>query len=291
MRAQWIAMAGLFTGCGSYWDLRGGEELPIGCANVLNFYLDADGDGWGEADSVGSPLCAPDVDHGLTASNNLDCDDTDPDITGQVGSLCPQDLDAGGTADFAGLRRGDSEYLVVFGASEPQRFSEAEARCQAWAGVPLDDAGGHRGLATLSTGPEAADVQQELLDGLGQSDFGAFVDLRWAGTLDTGAWEWSDGSAPDSLPACGGVEPTVADFFPALNAGDPNALPTLEEHLAGVRLVMVSSGGGWCRGAPSAASAPGYDAQSAHYLCERPVPVLSDYQDQPEGQGGSAVSE
>ena len=45
-----VVLGGLVSiaGCGSYWDLRPGEVLAIGCADLLNYYLDVDGDGWGE---------------------------------------------------------------------------------------------------------------------------------------------------------------------------------------------------------------------------------------------------
>ncbi len=276
-----IAMAG----CGSYWDIRAGEDLPIGCANLLNYYLDVDGDGWGQAGAP-TPLCEPDVAEGLTASNDLDCDDDDNQITGQVGSLCPEDLDPEGTSCYAGLLRGDSEFLVTCGSSPTQRYSIAESRCHAWSGQETEEGvPGHRGLAQLESEVEVFDVVAWLEDlPEVQPGFAVFVDLRWDGDLDSGSWRWPDGSSPDSIAPCGGSEPGVDDFYPALVPGDPNAEPTLEEHKDEVRLALVWDGTSWCRGTPDEGDAAIYDHQSAHYLCERPRPDLSQYEERPLGE-------
>ncbi|MBX2799818.1 MAG: hypothetical protein KTR31_19220 [Myxococcales bacterium] len=287
MRPLILIAVSFAAGCGSYWDLRKGDTLPLGCANLLNYYLDVDGDGWGQQGSLPTPLCEPDPDQGLTASNHLDCDDENPDITGRVGAVCPEDLEDGGAACFDGLVFGDSEFVVTCGDSSVQRYSVAEDRCHAWAGtqtssLPEQDEG-QRGLATLEADFEQVQVLEDWLESIEDvgPGFAVFVDLRWQGDLQTGGWAWPSGVVPEELPACGGEEPTVADFFPSLIPGDPNAVDTLEAGIEEVRLALILTGNGWCRGTPDDGGDLRYDHQQAHYLCERPRPDLAHFEERP----------
>lgn len=283
MRTGVLSAVLLTAGCGSYWDIREGEVLDIGCAGRLNYYDDVDGDGWGQVGSEPTALCEPDPQAGLTASNALDCDDTDPDVTGKIGLVCPADLDPAGTPCYSGLVFGDSEFVVTCGESQPQRFTAAQQLCDSWStDAAQDDTSVQRGLATLEAGFERVEVLEAWLESLEEVEagFSIFVDLRWSGSLETGTWAWPSGAPPDGISPCGGVEPTVADFYPDLVPSDPNAAQTLEEHKGEVRSVLVFDGVGWCRGTPSDGGA-GYDHQSAHYLCERPRPDLSQHEEQP----------
>lgn len=286
MRILSPSLALLAAGCGSYWDIREGEVLDIGCADLLNYYLDLDGDGWGQAGTEPTALCEPNLQDGLTASNALDCDDEDADITGQVGLVCPAELDPQGTPCYSGLVFGDSEFVVTCGDSSPQRFTAAEQLCDSWATDETTgsvEEAGHHGLATLEADFERVEVLESWLEGLSEVEagFSIFVDLRWTGELDGGAWAWPSGAAPDGIPPCGGTEPTVADFYPNLIPSDPNAQETLEEHKGEVRSVLVFDGNGWCRGTPSDGG-EAYDHQTSHYLCERPRPDLTLHEERPE---------
>ena len=146
-----------------------------------------------------------------------------------------------------------------------------------------EGAQGHRGLGSLEANFEQVEVLEEWIESLPETrpGFAIFVDLRWEGELEGGRWVWPSGATPDELPPCNGVEPEVADFYPALVPGDPAAQDTLEEHKGEVRLALVFDGSGWCRGTPDALGGEDYDHQSAHYLCERPRPNLAQYQDRP----------
>ncbi|MEM6929209.1 MAG: hypothetical protein AAF602_19880, partial [Myxococcota bacterium] len=62
--------------CGSTWDLRRGDTLPIGCIEVTTF-VDDDGDGWGGPGERGEVACITALPAGA-AGNDLDCDDDDP---------------------------------------------------------------------------------------------------------------------------------------------------------------------------------------------------------------------
>ena len=63
MRGALLVSLTTLAGCGSYWDIRKGEELPIGCAGLLNWYHDADGDQWGDPGSAPKADCGPDQEN------------------------------------------------------------------------------------------------------------------------------------------------------------------------------------------------------------------------------------
>jgi hypothetical protein len=288
VRTLWLVVVAGVAGCGSYWDLRKGEELAIGCAGLLNFYPDADGDRWGDPGSTPTPACAPDEANGLTASNDLDCDDADPSITGLAGAICPQDMLGGEATCLVGLREGNSEFVGTCGESPQVAFGQASQDCQAWAGWETPEAieqgrTGHRGLASLETEFEYNEIEDWLTAELGGAPTAVWVDLRWEGTVTTGQWVWPDGSAPTFVPPCGGIEAAPGDFWPELVPGLPESDEALSQHLDEVRQALVFDGTGWCRGVPTAA---GLEPRQAHVLCERPSPDLADYQMAPEDDSG-----
>lgn len=276
------------SGCGSYWDLRSGQQLPIGCAGLLNYYYDADGDGWGEPDSPPTALCGPKAEDRLTASNDLDCDDSDPGVTGRAGAICPDGMafPLGGSTCVLGRLQGQSEYVSTCDASPLVPFGMAAQDCRAWAGWETEGStAGHRGLASLETENEYVAVVEEWQAGeSGGEPVVLWVDLAWEGTLASGEWVWPGGELPTWIPPCGGVEPHPADFWPELVLGIPESDATLTEHLDEVRLALVYDGSSWCRGVPDAAG-DAFGPREAHVMCERPRPNLSDYQSVPTDDG------
>lgn len=304
MRGALLVSLLTLAGCGSYWDLRKGEELSIGCAGLLNWYPDADGDHWGDPGSSPTPRCGPDADNQLTASNARDCDDVDPGITGRVGSLCPSQmfsyLNEAGSSCVAGVQSGDSEFVVTCEGSPLAGSTLARQECEAWAGWVTPEAAeqgtaGQHGLASLQTDFEYADVVAWLETVAAGQPMAVWVDLQWTGAIDTasGSWEWPDngGTAPNWIPPCDGVEIGPVDFWPGLQLGVPESDVTLEESLPDLREALVYDGSSWCRGTPDVAGEP-FGPRTALALCERPAPVLTDYEDVPaEEEGGDGPAE
>jgi hypothetical protein len=288
------------SGCGSYWDLRKGEELPIGCAGLLNWYTDADGDQWGDPGSSPTARCGPDQASQLTASNALDCDDDDPGITGQVGALCPTDMFSGangtGSSCVAGIQSGESEFVATCTGSPLVGFTMAQQDCAAWSGWVTDPAaaaagtGGQHGLASLQTDFEYDDVVTWLETVAAGQPLAVWGDLQWSGSIETasGAWQWPDngGTAPNWIPPCGGTEVGPVDFWPDLVLGLPETDQAIQESLGEIREALVYDGASWCRGTPDAMGGP-FGPREAFALCERPAPALSDFEDVPEDDGAS----
>ncbi len=273
-----VVLAG--AGCGSAWDLREGATLPTGCNELFNYYLDIDGDGWG-VPTKGAPRvqCRPNFETGFTATNPLDCDDLNPDVTGRVGALCPSEIAGPSTSCVDGLVFGDREYAVTCVPVTPQRTTTAQDRCAAWAGSPVGEgaeepaegADATRGLADLSAGFERAQVLELWLLPLEEIllDHTMWVDQRWSGTLNDGQWVWGSGAAITDLPWCAG-EVAPADFYPELRVEQPEGREALEARLPELRLSLRRRPEGWCRGVPPIE--PPYERLTAHYLCERPRP-------------------
>lgn len=76
------------------------------------WFLDADGDGWGDPNTTGIVQCNPSDETDFTANNNRDCDDGDASITGRAGSLCPADV-AIGNGSIVQFSIGTREYLLA----------------------------------------------------------------------------------------------------------------------------------------------------------------------------------
>jgi hypothetical protein len=146
---------------------------------------------------------------------------------------------------------------------------------------------GHRGLAVLETEAEFNEVRNWLEDTVAPP-FAAFVGARWDGDSVAGDWLWQDDSSNfNFIGFCDGITPTVADFYPFLIAGDPDAEAALDNHADEVRLALIYDGAGWCLGLPILADDPQYDHQTGHYVCERPRPDLDLYADKPgDGEVG-----
>jgi hypothetical protein len=317
----------VLVGCGSSWDLREGVQgPPLECESLLNYYVDADGDGWGDPGTVDAPaepqpLCNPDENAQLTATNAMDCDDSDPDIGPDAG-VCPASIgddDAGEVARI-GLVRGTSEYLFVLatgpeaerGAVE-EKATEAEDWCESWAGQLTEGSPeGDRGLIVLTDPAEVAEVNTALdealatvgLDGVSCSgtELGCvamFVGMRWEGGVPTscespvvfdGGWVWEDGQGPTGdIPFCDNIEPTPQDFMVGTQLC---GLDDADEIVASLRMALVRRSNGWCLGtAPFQPGLPNLDEfgvsrgnhpDSAFFACERPVFDPAKYVDVPE---------
>lgn len=276
-----FAVAGT-AGCGSYWDLPKGEELPYGCADQILWFPDDDGDKFGRPDE--NPIESCEAPAGAYASNQLDCDDTAFEISGRVGTICPEEIGAGYVLDevtdqvtyleapstcFHAAVSQNVEYLGTCGTVR-LRFTEASSSCQHWAGWPADET---RGLAWPEwQNNEVEPVLSQLSSGV--TDFALWVDVRWtpgAGDpLTDGTWEVPP--AP-TYAFCGGTAPTPADFWPDVNFNDPDARAGAEETLPDLRLALVPDGNGWCLGLP-----PG-SPREAFPLCQRPRPDGGAYQE------------
>ncbi|MEZ4234615.1 MAG: hypothetical protein R3F59_00300 [Myxococcota bacterium] len=286
-----VGLSALGAGCVSYWDLRKGEELPYGCVGELLWYPDADGDKWGDPGTTGKPSCGPVEQENRTASNARDCDDSDGGVTGRVGAICPAQMAflEGGTPCVEGLQVGDSEIIASCGASPQVDAETAASDCVQWSGWDTEQPADavqpmNRGLAALETEAEYNSVTTWLAEG-GEPRI-VWVDLRWSGPVDGGAWTWPDGTAPTWVPACAGGETSPADFFPDLVPGLPESDATLEESVRWVRQALIFDGTAWCRGVPDAvfSEAQQRSYAGAQVLCERPRPVLSDFAVRPDGE-------
>lgn len=112
--AAWFLLAG----CPS-----AGPAEDAAPACEITWYLDADGDGYGDPNTTGVVTCSPDLATGFTADNDDDCDDADASIT--YGTTCPAAFvaDCGGTATQYGI--GTTDYLVI----GPSSADPSDARC------------------------------------------------------------------------------------------------------------------------------------------------------------------
>lgn len=315
----------VLAGCGSSWDLReGAEGPPLECESLLNYYIDDDGDGWGDPGTAEDPadpmpLCQPDETLKRTATNAMDCDDTNDKIGPDAGA-CPDSV-GDDDVDVArvGLVRGTSEYLFFLATGLPidrgqveETAAESEDWCASWAGEATPDAPeGDRGLAVLTDAAEVADVLEELdnealtllEDGTAncsgdETDCVAFfVGMRWEGTLPSdcddpsfdGGWVWDDGQGPTGdIPFCDNIEPTPQDFMVGTQLCGMN---NRDDIVADLRVALVRRDQGWCLG--PAPFMPGLGnleegiplgnhPDSAFFACERPVFDPANYVDVPE---------
>jgi len=242
------------VGCVSKWDLR--AELPVN--QPVPYFLDQDGDGWGDPESDEQRQLSGDVDSGYTARNNRDCDDNDANVTGRVGSICPVQMVVGGS-DWVGTVLQDQELVALYGTTDPVWTDAAQDACEDW-GTTLD--GGTNGKLAILTGERRSAVIEALDLKLGGAPFAGFVGA--SPQDDVGAeWSWDD---DETL-----IEDTdLCDDFVAQ--------PSLE------RLALVHRSGEWCYGTPENAfiATPGPDAPAyakfyGHFICQRDQPDPADY--------------
>lgn len=249
------------------------DELKIetGCAELL--WPDADRDGWG---SDAAPSCTVD---GPSATNGLDCDDDDRDVTGRTSVLCPADL--GERDGVATTVSGPSEFVVVWDPTDPVPPPGANDRCG-----PLGWGGD---LATFADAPTVVTVQEQV-EARAEVWWG-HVGVAWDGpTLDNGAWSWiddaDDGVIVQAFSWCNGMIPGPEDFYPLLNPDNPSHAQQINDELDTFRLALhYDPDDGWCLGVPPLEEIPsdpvlaaaGYGSGRAHFICRRETPDPEDY--------------
>ncbi|NCG21407.1 MAG: hypothetical protein GWP91_20545 [Rhodobacterales bacterium] len=307
----------LLAGCGSYWDIRDGDELAYGCVERY-FYPDADSDGWGDSFAEGEVLCDPDVERGLTVSNDRDCDDEDDSITGRANANCPVDLLPplnNVEPAYEGAVFNQSEFVFVYGAdTRITNAPSASGACRSW-GINASHnyhelAVGQ--LATFGSQPELAAILDAIRDQAETNGIGiyaGFVGIKWDNDENhlVGAWTFTDDSddalIQTGLNWCNG-EPMPADFFPNLNGGSgerlgvPSHIDAINDALPGLRLTLVlQESGDFCLGLPRdaipadvlvdieagdlsdpfVAELARYQGDEAHFVCKRGKPDPANY--------------
>ena len=283
-----IPLLFVLVGCGSNWNIAPGDELVIDCLDERLYFLDVDQDGWGDPATIGVLQCEPDGD--VTATNQRDCDDGDPSITGRVGAICPAELvSSDGDVQVGATVAGEGEFVWVFGGTPTRTYQESLDACQKWAQhpFPLND-NGQFGLATFDPSTNSLnEVQQAIVQGLvdagGDDTFASWIGVSWSGDLETGAWSWEDDSSDgliEDIGFCAGDAPRPEDFFPNLNIDDQDHKEIISQELERLRLALVlNDAGDWCLGLPSDAGADaGYELTRAHMLCERPPADPGEYE-------------
>ena len=257
--------------CSSNWEAVTVVDTDL---TLLPFYYDEDGDGWGDPTVAPREMATGDESEHFTARNDRDCDDDEaPDVTGLIGSICPQQLLGDGTVYKADVY-GGNEFIVVgppetptsddplgWGMVWPQYAADA---CSPW--------GWGGGLAEFS-GQDDAKIVKDLVytvEGNGLVGDGE-VFAAWIGIVaNGGTWEWESGAgvALDQLGFCGDSAPAVPS--------DP-----ARQRLALVRQLPNR----WCIGFPEDALKgndptvpPPYDEGFyAYFVCERPIPDPDAY--------------
>lgn len=253
------------SGCVS--DFRSRFELPSDCDRRL-FFEDRDGDGWGDPDGAFESLCEADPESGLTARNNLDCDDDDPGTTGRIGTLCPDNLVVGGSA-YVGFAASGREFAAVLpgpGASEevtPAFWAQGAAQA-------CGELGWGGGLATFANLTEytsvTSEIEGQLSAGQGYAGWVALVPSD-----DGSRWVWEGRESGLNLNEVGFCNP---DLPP-----DPADTTDPDRRVA---LVRRPGSGRWCFGLPSDANTTDteafvYPTREAHFVCERTTPQASAF--------------
>lgn len=256
--------------CSSNWEAVTVVDTDL---TLRPFYYDEDGDGWGDPTVAPRELASGDESEHFTARNDRDCDDKSADVTGLVGSICPQGL-MGSDTVFKADVYGGNEFIVVgppdvaatddpldWGMVWPQY---AEDACSPWGwGGDLAEFSGTDDAKIVKDLVYAADASGLVGDGE--------VFAAWIGIVaDGGTWKWASGEgvALDQLGFCGDAAPEV----PA----DP-----ARQRLALVRQLPNR----WCIGFPEDALngdepevEPPYDVGFyAYFVCEREIPDPDAY--------------
>lgn len=297
-----VIVLAISVGCSSNWVVRG-DAVPLRNCQSKLFYQDSDADGWGNGGANGAWVvtCDADATTGFTASNGRDCDDDDPNNTGAVGNICPENL-AGTEGLYAGAESGSSEFMAILAddseaseAAVATNYVAAATNCASWAGqidstpdadMATWEVNGH--LATFSSSAQVDELQSLVESNLSAgADVAVYVGVMWAGSdPNDGSWEWVDEETDLVLNSafswCGGDEPVAGDFTPFLNPDDSTGYEVGEEstspqaaaleEMEHVRLAMIFDGGSseWCLGVPE-------EPQTASYLCERVIPDPADF--------------
>jgi hypothetical protein len=236
------------VGCQSHWVL---DEPVDTQSDVYAYFLDEDEDGWGTGDAI--MQVSGDTVTFFTARNNRDCDDLSVEITGRIGSICPEDLVVGG-ATYAGAVYGGSEFVLVQDGTALVWPDYGVDACSPW--------GWGGALATFTAPDELTSVQELLAE---VPVYAGYIGLSGDGA---GGWQWDDGSGLDTgalhLSWCAGDAPDSTDVD------------------ASERLALIKQAdGAWCLGDPPDAlvdeawgsyDPPEYAMGQGYFICERDVP-------------------
>ena len=161
------------AGCGATWGFGGeaNDVLYTQCAEPKTYYLDVDGDGWGDPLQLGmEDSCEPDANNFYTATNARDCNDAEDEVTGLVGSLCPSELVYSEATDisYTGFVAGGNEFVYLYNLESTPYvdMQDAEERCAQWGAAELIDGvwTSTGGLATFGLGDNALDDLQKSVD-------------------------------------------------------------------------------------------------------------------------------
>lgn len=278
-----IALTGISSAVGCSSDYRTQNLLPDDCEREW-YFEDQDGDGWGRADGAAEYLCSADDEGGLTARNNLDCDDGEngaevPEaVTGRTNAICPDELVPGGAA-FLGFDASGSEYVAVFPTLDFSHVGDStvETTELMWAEGAASACGANGwggSLATFMDDSDQTAVTQALDAKVGDNGYAAWIGLVPNDAEDGWRWEGmedGEGLDPSGIPRCDPQDaPSPSDV-----AFDP-----------GLRLALVKPAGGedWCLGYPSDANPDdlgeddfAYTDRDANFLCEREPPQASEF--------------
>lgn len=267
LRTACTLLAGLLlVGCSSNWKAYG---IDTSCVDVT-YFADLDEDGWGDPADEGTPSCEP--PEAGNVRNNRDCDDSDPDVTGRIGALCPSQLVAqDAETDFTPVVSG-SEFIAVHSNTELVWAAAAQQACGPYGW------GGH--LATFF------DLNQlnTVLGAVSQDTYAAFVGYHptlheWGNYDDAGDWVAETEGGTFQAPLCNCV-----------GSSDAGCGDVYTDDLRYLALVKNSAAAnGFCLGTPDDADPgegdPEYLRLYGHFICERDIPDPNDWELAPPGAG------
>jgi hypothetical protein len=256
----------LTTGCVSNFDLR--ESLTLGTADSI-FYFDEDEDGWGDPNT--EPQLLDQAEGLYTASNERDCDDSDPLVTARLGPACPADL-VGDSTEFVSYRY-VSEFVAVHSSTNLVLQTNAQTACggSGWGGA----------LAHFDEDIEFSGMQ-EALDAVlaAESNYAGFIGVMWDSTSEDWVWEQGEGLSLSGGDFCGDGAPTLLEAFPQCDTINDPCAEIWDDLIDSLRLALVRESGSWCVGLAEdayTADGPAYESTRAHFICGRDAPEPSDY--------------
>lgn len=333
------ALVVAFAGCTSSYRAVGDDQtqgwFPTDCPKAL-YFEDADDDGWGTG--TGKELCGPGEptgsddtgSAGFTAVNDLDCNDDDGAVTGQLGALCPQDFLAFDATPHVGALAGDSEFVAALEDAGGDRVhppvlpATASFTCHAWgdydwrlytvdpltgeidtAGSGIETGFAAGGLATFENAAEVSAVtnaiEPTLADGQG---WAGWIGLVWDDEVEDWVWEEHvrviDGVEVDASQDGDPFDYRQIPFCNPSNPPDP-VNKSGQTRLALVRPADPSSS--WCLGLASDAGLEfepvpdgedprtEVDDRHAYFLCERAAPSPSYRITVGEGASGATATD
>lgn len=258
-----LVTAALLPACSSNWKAYG---IDTACVPEL-YFQDGDGDLWGDPADTGEESCTPPAD---SARNNRDCDDSNDQITGRTGSICPEHLvnhdaaDPTDVTDFTAVIDG-SEFIIVHADTDLVWPAAAEDACGPWGwGGCVGEAEECGHLATVESQPQLNGLIDELPAG---HAFAGWVGFGYDHAAATVTWEWGYQDATGWQDDDAGIA-ALRRFCDSSRDYTTAETPYLA--------LVVDASGNWCLGTPDEADMgsgdPPYLPLYAHFICERPIP-------------------